>query len=192
MPNTTAGVRVIYRNLGRVIEDFLVPASGEYFIANPGEGTLGQSLGFYSGGSAPAPTAQRKNKSMELSLRKRYSDNWQFLASYVFSKLEGNYDGSYQVSTGQLDPGINSAYDYADFLVNAFGPLSSERKNQLKLDGSYTFGARVDDLALAVAGVEHIAVHQAALEVPGLALGLVLDHPLTGAQFVELQVTASE
>ena len=60
-----------------------------------------------------------------------------------FSKLEGNYDGSYQVSTGQLDPGINSAYDYADFLVNAFGPLSSERKNQLKLDGSYTLGKGV-------------------------------------------------
>src|SRR5205085_1028081 len=49
----------------------------------------------------------------------------------------------------------------------------------------------MDDLALAVAGVEHIAVHQATLEVPGLALGLVLDHPLAGAQFVELQVTAS-
>ena len=137
MPNTTAGVRVIYRNLGRVIEDFLVPASGEYFIANPGEGTLGQSLGFYSGGSAPAPTAQRKNKSMELSLRKRYSDNWQFLASYVFSKLEGNYDGTFQNSTGQLDPNINSAFDYADFLVNAQGELSNQHKHQVKLDGSY-------------------------------------------------------
>jgi hypothetical protein len=137
MPNTTAGVRYTYRNLGRVIEDFLVPSSGEYFIANPGEGTLGQSLGFYNGGSAPAPKAQRISKSTELSLRKRYSNNWQFLASYVFSKLEGNYDGTFQNSTGQLDPNINSAFDYADFMVNAQGELSNEHKHQVKLDGSY-------------------------------------------------------
>ncbi len=129
MPQTTAGVRIIYRNLGRVIEDFLVPSSGEYFIANPGEGTLGQSLGFYNGGSAPAPQAQRKNKSMELSLRKRYSDNWQFIASYVFSKLEGNYDGHLPELHRQLDPNINSAFDYADFLVNAQGELSNEHKH---------------------------------------------------------------
>lgn len=149
MPQTTVGVRAIYRNLGRVIEDFLVPSSGEYFIANPGEGTLGQSLGFYNGGSAPAPMAQRKNKSVELSLRKRYSDNWQFLASYVYSKLEGNYDGTFQNSTGQLDPNINSAFDYADFLVNAQGELSNEHKNQLKLDGSYVLsGGKLDGLAV--------------------------------------------
>ena len=143
MPQTTVGVRLIHRNLGRVIEDFLVPASGEYFIANPGEGTLGQSLGFYDGVStAPAPQAQRKNTSLELTLRKRFSDNWQFLASYVYSKLEGNYDGTFQNSTGQLDPNINSAFDYADFLVNAQGELSNQHKNQLKLDGSYVVSER--------------------------------------------------
>ena len=114
-----------------------MPASGEYFIANPGQGTLGQSLAFYNGGTAPAPEAQRTNNSLELSLRKRYSDNWQFIASYVYSKLEGNYDGTFQNSTGQLDPNINSAFDYADFLVNAQGQLSNQHKNQLKLDGSY-------------------------------------------------------
>jgi hypothetical protein len=55
----------------------------------------------------------------------------------VFSKLEGNYDGTFQNSTGQLDPNINSAFDYADFMVNAQGELSNEHKHQLKLDGSY-------------------------------------------------------
>ncbi|HEY1910132.1 MAG TPA: TonB-dependent receptor [Vicinamibacterales bacterium] len=136
-PKTTASVRYIYRNLGRVIEDFLVPASGEYFIANPGEGALGQSLGFYNGGTAPSPKAQRTNNSVEFSVKKRYSDNWQLLASYVYSKLDGNYDGTFQQSTGQLDPNINSAFDYADFLVNAQGELSNEHKNQFKVDGSY-------------------------------------------------------
>jgi hypothetical protein len=138
-PYTTAGVRYVHRNLGRVIEDFLVPASGEYFIANPAEGTLGQSLAFYDGvHTTPAPAASRVNNAVELSLRKRYANNWQFMASYVFSKLEGNYDGTFQNSTGQLDPNINSAFDYADFLVNAQGELTNEHKHQVKLDGSYS------------------------------------------------------
>jgi hypothetical protein len=139
MPNTTFGFRLTHRNLGRAIEDFLVPAEGEYFIANPGEGTLGKTLAFYDGvSSAPAPAANRKYTSAELSLRKRYRENWQLLGSYVWSHLEGNYDGTFQASTGQLDPNINSAFDYADFTVNAQGALSGQREHQVKMDGSYT------------------------------------------------------
>ena len=52
-------------------------------------------------------------------------------------KLDGNYDGTFQQSTGQLDPNINSAFDYADFMVNSQGELSNEHKHQLKLDGNY-------------------------------------------------------
>ena len=74
---------------------------------------------------------------MEFSARKRFSNNYQVFASYVWSKLEGNYDGTFQNSTGQLDPNINSAFDYADFLINASGPLTNDRTHQLKLDGSY-------------------------------------------------------
>ena len=89
--------------------------------------------------TAPAPKAKRTNDAFEVNARKRFSNNWQFLASAVFSKLEGNYDGTYQVSTGQLDPNINSAFDYADFLVNSDGKLSNDRNFQLKFDGSYEF-----------------------------------------------------
>ena len=76
-----------------------------------------------------------------MTASKRFGNNWQFLASAVFSKLEGNYDGTFQVSTGQLDPNINSAFDYADFLVNADGKLSNDRNVQLKFDGSYEFSS---------------------------------------------------
>jgi hypothetical protein len=148
MPETTVGARVTYRTLGRVIEDFLVPSTGNYFIANPGEGTLGQSLGFYDGvTTAPSPTAQRKNTQVELTLRKRHSNNWQFLGSYVWAKLEGNYDGTFQNSTGQLDPNINSAFDYADFMVNSYGQLSNQHKHQVKGDASYVVtGGPLDGL----------------------------------------------
>jgi hypothetical protein len=129
---------VIHRALGRAIEDFLDFSTSEYYIGNPSEGTFGQTMTYLNGDSVPAPKPVRKNTAVELSLHKRYNNNWQFLASYVWMKLEGNYDGSFQVSTEQLDPGINSAYDYADFMVNAYGHLSNERQNQLKFDGSYT------------------------------------------------------
>jgi Carboxypeptidase regulatory-like domain/TonB dependent receptor-like, beta-barrel len=150
-PNLALGVKVTYRTLGRVIEDFLVPSEGNYFIANPGEGTLGQTLAFYDlVHTAPAPKAERKATAFELTARKRFSDNWQFLASYVWQKLEGNYDGTFQNSTGQLDPNINSAYDYADFLVNAQGKLSAERQNQVKFDGSYMFKGKLDGLNIGL------------------------------------------
>ena len=89
--------------------------------------------------TAPAPKAKRTNEAFEVNARKRFSNNWQFLASAVWSKLEGNYDGTFQASTGQLDPNINSAFDYADFLVNADGKLSNDRVFQFKFDGSYEF-----------------------------------------------------
>jgi outer membrane receptor for Fe3+-dicitrate len=147
--NIAVGGKVLHRKLGRVIEDFLVPTEGEYFIANPGEG-IGKEMSFYDYTPVTAPKAKRTNTSFELSGRKRYSDGWQFLASYVFSKLEGNYDGTFQNSTGQLDPNINSAFDYADFLVNADGRLTNDRVHQVKFDGSYQFTRGLDGLNLAL------------------------------------------
>ncbi len=147
-PNFVLGARFAYRDLGRVIEDLLDVGTGGYFIANPGQG-IGQTITFFDyyyygpddpRSSAPAPKATRKYTSFELSARKRWSNNWTMLASYVWNKLEGDYDGLYQNSTGQLDPNINSAYDYADHQVNSYGRLSSERQHQLKFDGSYQFG----------------------------------------------------
>jgi hypothetical protein len=149
-PNFVLGSKVTYRNLGRVIEDFLVIDEHSYFIANPTEGEFGKTLTFYDYSTAPAVKAKRENWSVELTARKRFSNNWQFLASYVWSKLEGNYDGLFQNSTGQLDPNINSAFDYADFLVNAQGPLSAERKHQFKFDGSYQFRGALDGLNLGL------------------------------------------
>jgi outer membrane receptor protein involved in Fe transport len=137
-PGFAIGIQGTYRKLASVIEDMLVPSTGEYFIANPGTG-IGRELGFYDGGSVVPPTARRTYKGVELHATKHFSNNTQFFASYVWSRLEGNYDGTFQASTGQLDPNINSAYDYADFLVNNNGPLSSDRTHQVKFYGSYMF-----------------------------------------------------
>jgi outer membrane receptor protein involved in Fe transport len=138
------GGKYIYRNLARVIEDALTKTGG-YFIGNPSQGI--QDVDFDMNGAGPyaVPRAKRTFKGFEIDVRKRFSNNWQFMASYLYSKLEGSYDGTFQASTGQLDPNINSAYDYAEFQVNNNGYLSNDRRHQVKLDGSYTapFGLTV-------------------------------------------------
>jgi outer membrane receptor protein involved in Fe transport len=148
VPNLVLGTRFVHRTLGRVIEDFLVDnVDGVYATANPGEGSLGRTVYFYDFvHSAPAPRAERRATSLELTARKRWSGRWQLLASYVWSRLEGNYDGLFQNATGQLDPNLNSAFDFADFMVNAEGRLAAERAHQVKLDGSYQFSGTLDGL----------------------------------------------
>jgi hypothetical protein len=88
----------------------------------------------------PVPKPTRRYKGVELHATKRFSNNYQFFTSYVWSRITGNYDGTFQASTGQLDPNINSAYDYADFEVNNSGGglLSNDRTHMLKFYGSYT------------------------------------------------------
>ncbi len=132
------GASYIYRTLGRVIEDALAP-NGNYYIGNPSQGLLTQSVLEDYTHFLPAPQPTRKFTGFELTLRKRFSDNWQMMASYLYSKLEGRYDGTFQYSTGQLDPNINSAYDYAEFQVNNFGRLTNDRPHQFKVYAAYTF-----------------------------------------------------
>jgi hypothetical protein len=140
-PSLVIGTKFTKRDLGRVIEDFLIPSEGNYFIANPAQG-IGKEMAFYDGvHTAPAPEAKRQSTAFEVTANKRFGNNWLLIASAVFSKLEGNYDGTFQASTGQLDPNINSAFDYADFLVNADGKLSNDRNVQLKFDGAYEFSS---------------------------------------------------
>ena len=127
--------RARWRRLGRAIED-LTDGNGDWLFGNPGEGEA-STLTFLDGSSAPSPRPTRNNYSLEATVRKRFSRGWQLLASYVFSRLEGNYEGSYKRSTGEPNPNYTSAYDYADYEVNADGRLTSESVHQAKLDGSY-------------------------------------------------------
>jgi len=85
------------------------------------------------------PLPERQFTGVELALKKRFANNFQLVASALWSRLEGNYDGNFQASTGQLDPNLNSAYDYSDFSVNNEGLLSNDRPWQLKFDGIYRF-----------------------------------------------------
>jgi hypothetical protein len=149
-PNIAVGLTFIHRSLDRVLEDAL-SGDGDFYIGNPSEGLLTHSydIAYAYGFGCPdgtedchlkeVPAPRREFDAIELAVTKRFSNNFQFIASLLWSRLEGNYDGTFQASTGQLDPNFNSAYDYVDFSVNNDGLLSNDRPWQLKFDGIYRF-----------------------------------------------------
>ncbi|HEY0558348.1 MAG TPA: TonB-dependent receptor, partial [Thermoanaerobaculia bacterium] len=146
LPELSVGVKGIYRDYGEVIEDFLCHTDGTYCIGNPGQGIMKQIYTLDYSQTFPAPKPKRTFKGIELDATKRFSNHWQGLASFLYSKLEGNFDGLYAPFTNVgADPNISAAYDYYDFFTNGRdlskitnkGPLSNDRREQLKLSGLY-------------------------------------------------------
>ncbi len=146
LPDVAVGARLIYRDYGRVIEDFVCSDAYDYCIGNPGEGIMKRIYTYDVSTTYPAPEAKRTYKGLQLDAHKRFSNNWQGLVSYVYSKLDGNYDGEYAPFTNVgADPNISAAYDYYDFFTDGRnfdritndGPLSNDRRHQFKFSGYY-------------------------------------------------------
>ncbi|PYQ47223.1 MAG: hypothetical protein DMF59_19435, partial [Acidobacteria bacterium] len=144
--NFSVGVKGIYRSYGRVVEDFLCSDDGTYCIGNPGQGIMKEIFTLDYSTTYPAPKPKRTFKGLQFDATRRFSNNWQWMASYLWSKLDGNYDGEYAPFTNVgADPNISAAYDYYDFFTNGkdlskitnHGPLSNDRRNQLKFSGVY-------------------------------------------------------
>ena len=119
---------------------------GTYCIGNPGEGIMKQVFTLDYSTQFPAPKPKRVFKGIQIDVQKRFSKNWQGLASYVLSKLDGNFDGEYAPFTNVgADPNISAAYDYYDFFTNGrdlntitnTGDLSNDRRHQFKVSGVY-------------------------------------------------------
>lgn len=121
-------------------------------MMNPGEGEFGQLKDptnpdcweDYPESSIPKPcesvTASRVFRGVQLDVKRRFSDRFQLAASYLYSKLEGNYDGFVNQRYGQAAPALNADFDTPDTLINAYGALSLDRTHQVRLTGFYVFG----------------------------------------------------
>src|SRR5581483_621293 len=119
------GARGIYRHMRNVIEDGSFDDGDTYFIFNPGRNP--RCFG----------RAQRFYRALELTATKRFTNNYQFIASYVFSSLTGNYEGLFRNDNGQSDPNITSLFDLQSLLDNTYGRLPNDRPHQFKFNGSY-------------------------------------------------------
>jgi hypothetical protein len=146
MPDVAVGVKGIYRNYGQVIEDFLCADDGTYCIGNPGEGIMKQAFTLDYEHQFDVPKPKRTFKGVQVDATKRFSHNWQAIASYLYSRLDGNFDGEYAPFTNVgADPNISAAYDYYDFFTNGRdlgtitnrGALSNDRRHQFKVSGVY-------------------------------------------------------
>jgi outer membrane receptor protein involved in Fe transport len=80
----------------------------------------------------PLPKAKRTYEGIALMAEQRFSPDTYLLASYVYSRLRGNYDGAYN-ELGQSSPNTNLDFDYPGLLANAYGRLANDRPNQFKV-----------------------------------------------------------
>jgi hypothetical protein len=110
-------------------------------VNNPGFGPAKHPFG----PEFPAnPEAVRDYDGLEFRLRKRYADRWSLDASYLLSRLWGNWSG-----IASSDEAVSSLQPYAgrsfDLLYYSFdskgnvttGPLATDRTHQFKLQGTY-------------------------------------------------------
>lgn len=94
------------------------------------------------------PDPRRVYNAMELTLDKRFGENWSLTANYRLAKLFGNYEGSFRNDNGQSDPNITSLFDflYSPALGDQFkvGPLPTDRRSITNVFGNYVFKKRLN------------------------------------------------
>jgi Carboxypeptidase regulatory-like domain/TonB-dependent Receptor Plug Domain len=128
MDRTTFGVRYVFRNTGRVLEDITdcpmaayelpataaVPCGVTYILTNP---TSSSPINAQALALAPQLASVKfddpihRYNSIEFTLNRR-GTNWTGNASYRYSRLRGNFEGFYRDDNTQSDPGISSLYDF--------------------------------------------------------------------------------
>lgn len=116
------GVSYIRRWMNNVLEDMSRDEGNSYFVGNPGSGI-----------ASDFPEAERTYDAGILYFTKTFSDDWLAQASYTLSYLRGNWEGLFRAQTGQLDPGTNSDFDLRSLVINRTGPLSGDRRHEIKL-----------------------------------------------------------
>jgi outer membrane receptor protein involved in Fe transport len=144
-PNFALGFRGIYRPQANVIEDGSFNDGESYFLFNPGRRGNGETTedaacaGDAAAGRDPQcfGYARRYYRALEFTATKRFSGHYQFIASYVFSSLIGNYEGLFRNDNGQSDPNITSLFDLTSLLAGTYGRLPNDRPHQFKFNGSY-------------------------------------------------------
>lgn len=145
MTNLQVGVRTVYRELGRAIEDISTDGANQYIVTNPDNWTdvwVPDPITGESKWRFPRPI--RRYVGLEFTVDKRFSNNWFMGGSYVLSELQGNYDGLYSPANGQVDANITSSFDLPQLLQNGYGLLSLDRTHVLKAYGGYHFDWGLD------------------------------------------------
>ncbi len=140
--SVTLEARGVYRHMRNVIEDGSFDDGNNYFLFNPGRRGSGtqtttEDLACADPAIGCFGHAARYYRGLSFSATKRFTNNYQFIASYTYSSLTGNYEGLFRNDNGQSDPNITSLFDLVSLLKNLYGRLPNDRPHQFKFNGSY-------------------------------------------------------
>jgi hypothetical protein len=122
------GVRAVYRTLRWALEDAFDTTSGAYHVGNPGR----EALAF-------APRATRRYAALILTFEKPRGRRLNFGASYVLSRVYGNYEGLYDFEQSVALPNAGSQFDFPEQYPNSTGLLSNDRTHVVKVYGTCRF-----------------------------------------------------
>ena len=155
-PTMVASLRYTNRRLIRTIEDVgtLGPAGEVYFIANPGYGLTADPK-TWDPGIPTTPKAIRDYDAVEFRLDKRFAKNYQFAASYTYSRDWGNYSGlASSDEDGRTSPNVNRYFDLPWVGYNqkgqmADGPLGTDRPHTFKFFGGYSLKSKLGTTTLS-------------------------------------------
>ncbi len=160
-PQLVGSIRYTNRRLLHTIEDtgYIDPDAGEtYLIANPGFGVT-QDRKFWTdtmGAGVPVTYKPiRDYDAIEARLDKRFARNYQFAASYTWSRLWGNYSGlASSDENGRNSPNVNRYFDmpwvgYDQTGKVANGLLATDRPHTFKLFGMYTKTSKIGSTTLS-------------------------------------------
>ena len=153
MPGFSVGVNGIWRDNDQFIDDVLIFRPGDFStttVPDPGpDGVAGtgdetsNSITAFRQLTDPADnqylitnpdSAFRRYRGVELTANKRMSDNWQLQASWVISKITGNYNNtaSYGNSTEYDEPNLDPRFQpYRE------GRLTNDNTHIAKVLGTY-------------------------------------------------------
>lgn len=153
-PKLSAGLRYLHKQVDVALEDIgAVDDTGNEIlvIGNPGRGRSSLAHVYPDGATVANPQPERNYDALEFTIEKRMASRWSGRASYVWSRLEGNYSGlsdSEFLSAGI--PNLNVHFDHPFIQFDetgqpSFGPLATDRPHQIKLQAVYdfSFGASV-------------------------------------------------
>jgi hypothetical protein len=142
---TSVGARYVHKQIDYTIDDvgIIVPGVGEvYYYANPGYGLAE----FTIGREYPAqPKAKRDYDGVEFRARRRMSDGLELNASYLISRLYGNFSGlASSDENGRSSPNVNRFFDgiymsYDEKGNPTYGRLGTDRPHQFKVQAIYDF-----------------------------------------------------
>jgi hypothetical protein len=148
--DTSLSVTYIYRDWKNIIEPYdtltnyqtipvTVPENGQTYTIY--ERTSGDAHAYVlanikKGDPWILSTPYRRYSGVEIMFNKRYSDRWQLIASYVYSKAWGTMGNGFGDDLGWGGHGGLSPAD-PNFYLNADGHLASDPTHQIKVQGTY-------------------------------------------------------